>query len=209
MINPSTDINYDIPLLRLVLATRNLHKASELKLLLNDAPVQLTDLSAFPDAPLVDESGVSLQENASKKALSAHTHTGLWALGDDTGLYIRALDGMPGLLSARFAGEHATSEENRALVLDFLANKSDRTAKFVTVLALASPQGQTCFEGSLHGHIATSSMSREGFGYESIFVPDGFDISLAQMSREEKNRISHRAQSASKCKRHLHRLHTQ
>ena len=194
---------------QLVLATRNLHKASELKLLLANAPVKVSDLSVFPDTPLVDESGASLKENASQKAINAHTHTGLWALGDDTGLYIHALGGQPGLLSARFAGEHATSAENRTLILELLTNKLDRAAKFVTVLALASPQGLTCFEGSLHGHIATSAMSTKGFGYESIFVPDGFDISLAQMPRAEKNKISHRAHSASKLIRHLRRLHTE
>lgn len=183
---------------QLVLATRNTHKAAELKLLLVSASVEILDLSAFPDAPHVDETAPTLKGNAALKALSAQRHTGLWALGDDTGLYIDALDGRPGVHSARFAGEQAGAKANRAMVLELLANKSDRTARFSTVLALAHSEGLHYFEGHLNGCIAQSALSTQGFGYESIFIPEGFNISLAQLSREEKNRISHRAQSATR-----------
>ncbi len=183
---------------QLVLATRNTHKAAELKLLLASASVEILDLSAFPDAPQVDETAPTLKGNAALKALSAQRHTGLWTLGDDTGLYIDALDGRPGIHSARFAGEQADAKANRAMVLELLANKSDRTARFITVLALAHPEGVHYFEGHLNGCIAGSALSTRGFGYESIFIPEGFRVSLAQLSREEKNRISHRAQSATR-----------
>ncbi|MCY4673731.1 MAG: RdgB/HAM1 family non-canonical purine NTP pyrophosphatase [Bacteroidetes bacterium] len=183
---------------KLVLATRNTHKAAELKLLLASASADVIDLSAFPDAPSVDETASSLEKNAALKALSAHEHTGLWALGDDTGLCIDALNGQPGVRSARFAGMNTDDTTNRALVLRMLANETNRSAQFITILALAYPDGLEYFEGCLHGHIATSTMSTRGFGYESIFVPEGFNISLAQLSREEKNRISHRGLSAAK-----------
>ena len=183
---------------KLVLATRNPHKAAELKLLLASASADVIDLSAFADAPSVDETASSLEKNAALKALSAHEHTGLWALGDDTGLLIDALNGQPGVRSARFAGMKTDDTANRALVLQMLANETNRSAQFITILALAYPDGLKYFEGCLHGHIATSAMSTRGFGYESIFVPEGFNISLAQLSREEKNRISHRGRSAAK-----------
>ena len=183
---------------QLVLATRNPHKAAELKLLLAAAPFEILDLSAFPDTPPVDETAPTLKGNAALKALSAQKHTGFWALGDDTGLYINALDGRPGVHSARFAGKRADAKANRTLVLELLANKSDRTARFITILALAHSEGVHYFEGHLNGCIAWSALSTRGFGYESIFIPDGFDVSLAQLSREEKNRISHRAQGATR-----------
>ncbi len=181
---------------KLVLATRNIYKAAELKLFLGSVSVDIFDISAFPDAPFVDETASTLKGNAALKALSAQRHTGLWALGDDTGLYIDALDGRPGVHSARFAGEQADAEANRTLVLELLADKSDRTARFCTVLALAHPEGVHYFEGYLNGCIARSVLLPQGFGYESIFIPDGSNVSLAQLSRAEKNRISHRAQSA-------------
>ncbi len=184
--------------MRLVLATQNSHKAAELKLLLAAAPVEVIDLSAFPDAPAVHETADSLKGNATLKARNARQHTGLWALGDDTGLYIHALDGKPGVRSARFAGENADAKSNRALVLELLSDKSDRTARFTTVLALAHPDGLHYFEGHLDGHISHAPMSTSGFGYESIFIPDGFRVSLAQLSRDEKNRISHRGRGAAK-----------
>lgn len=195
--------------LKLVLATRNTHKAAELKLLLASASADVMDLSAFPDAPLVDESASSLEENAALKALSAHEHTGLWALGDDTGLCIDAIDGLPGVRSARFAGTNTDDKTNRALVLRMLAFATNRSAQFITILALAYSGGLKGFRGCLHGHIAKSEMSTQGFGYESIFVPEGYNISLAQLSREEKNRISHRGLSAKKLLDFLNEIQAQ
>ena len=108
-----------------------------------------------------------------------------------------ALGGDPGVRSARFAGQLTDAEANRNLILQLLKDTSDRTARFVTILALARPQGLNYFQGQLNGHIAMSSMSTQGFGYESIFIPDGFNVSLAQITREMKNKISHRSQAAS------------
>jgi len=194
---------------KLVLATRNTHKAAELKLLLASASTDVMDLSAFPGAPSVNESASSLEENAALKALSAHEYTGLWALGDDTGLCIDALDGQPGVRSARFAGTNKDEIANRTLVLQMLANEANRSAQFMTILALAYSGGLKYFRGCLHGRIATSEMSTKGFGYESIFVPEGSNISLAQLSREEKNEISHRGRSAAKLLDFLSEIQTQ
>lgn len=195
--------------LKLVLATRNTHKAAELKLLLASASADVMDLSAFPDAPLVNESASSLEENAALKALSAYEYTGHWALGDDTGLCIDALNGQPGVRSARFADTNKNDKANRTLVLQMLANETNRSAQFITILALAYSGGLKYFRGCLHGHIATSEMSKHGFGYESIFVPEGNNISLAQLSREEKNQISHRGRSAAKLSDFLNEIQTQ
>ena len=194
---------------KLVLATRNTHKAAELELLLASASVDVEDLSAFPDAPAVNESASSLEENAALKAISAYDYTGLWALGDDTGLCINALNGQPGVRSARFAGTNTDDLANRNLVLRMLANETNRSAQFITILALAYSGGLKYFRGRLHGHIATSEMSAKGFGYESIFVPEGSKISLAQLSREEKNEISHRGRSAAKLLDFLNEIQTQ
>ena len=195
--------------LKLVLATRNTHKAAELKLLLASASADVVDLSAFPGAPSVDETASSLEENAALKALSAYEYTGLWALGDDTGLCIDALNGQPGVRSARFAGTNKGDLANRTLVLQMLANETNRSAQFITILALAYSGGLKYFQGRLHGHIATSEMSMKGFGYESIFVPEGSTISLAQLTREEKNQISHRGRSAAKLLEFLNEIRTQ
>ena len=148
------------------------------------------------DSKKVDQILGHKVQNLKKRAFSDRQYTGLWAVGDDTGLYGHALDGKPGVHSARFAGKNADSHENRSLVLDLLANKSDRTAKFVTILALAHDGQINYFEGRLNGHISMVPLSTQGFGYESIFIPDGFNISLAQLSKEDKNKISHRAESA-------------
>ncbi len=184
------------PFPKLVLATRNPHKALELKQLLDHDHINIVDLTEFPDAPHVDETASSLVGNAKLKALSAQKHTNLWALGDDTGLFVEALDGAPGVRSARFAGDGADAEANRHLLLQHLADHSNRSAKFITILALALPDEMHCFEGCLNGHIAKSVMSTEGFGYESIFIPEGFDVSLSQLSKSLKNQFSHRAKSA-------------
>ena len=194
---------------KLVLATRNTHKAAELKLLLASASADVMDLSAFPNAPSVDETASSLEENAALKALSAYDYTGLWALGDDTGLCIDALNGQPGVHSARFAGTNKDDLDNRTLVLQMLANETNRSAQFITILALAYSGGLKHFRGSLSGHIAISEMSANGFGYESIFVPEGSKVSLAQLSREEKNEISHRGRSAAKLLDFLNEIQTQ
>lgn len=190
----------------LLLATRNSHKADEFRLLLASDSLKILDLSAFPNAPMVDETASSLKGNATLKALSAQAHTGLWSLSDDTGLFIDALHGQPGVHSARFAGKSADSKANRSLVLDLMANTSNREAKFMTILALALSDEIHYFEGHLMGRIARSPMSTQGFGYESIFIPDGFNISLAELSKQDKNQISHRGKSAVLLKQFIDQL---
>ena len=187
----------------IVLASRNVHKVEELKLLLATASFDFVDLSDFPDAPSVVEDETTLMGNAALKALSAQQHTGFSAIGDDTGLFIDALHGEPGVHSARFAGDYATGADHCQLVLELLNHESYRAAKFVTVLALAHSDGISYFQGHLNGKISMSVMSSQGFGYEPIFIPEGLNVSMAQLSRQQKNTISHRAESAKSLLRFL------
>jgi XTP/dITP diphosphohydrolase len=189
-----------------VLATRNPHKAQELKALLADEKFGVRTLAEFPDAPDVVEDGATCEANALKKARAAACYTGLPAIADDTGLEVEALGGRPGAYAARYAGEGATYEDNcRKLLRELEGVPPDRRrARFVTVAALALPTGQSAaVEGSLDGLIADREQGSQGFGYDPIFfVPDA-GKTLAQMSAAEKNRISHRARAFGKAKQLL------
>lgn len=185
--------------LGLVVATTNRGKLEELKLLLAGLPVEvraLGELVARP--PAVVEDGATFAENAIKKARAAAGMTGMLALADDSGLEVEALDGRPGVRSARFAGEDATDAENCAALLAALADSGKPApfrARFRCVLALVdarSPRSETV-EGSCPGTIARAPRGTGGFGYDPIFVADGMDKTMAELSRAEKNRVSHRA----------------
>ena len=176
---------------RVVLATKNPDKIPEIKAVLT---VVLPRLEVIGDAsfPDVAEVGASLDENALLKARSAAAATGIPAIGDDTGLEVDALDGAPGVRTARFAGENATYEENRAALLSALQGVTDRAARFRTAVALATPEGfEVVVSGALEGSITESERGTGGFGYDPVFEVDG--TTLAEMGEEAKNRISHRA----------------
>jgi XTP/dITP diphosphohydrolase len=181
-----------------VLATRNPHKIVEIREALDVPGVEFRGLDAFPDAPEVVEDGDTFEENAAKKARAAAAATGFPSLADDSGLVVDALNGDPGVRSARFAGPAADDAANRDLLLERLlgVEVSSRSARFVCVLALATPDGEveTC-EGRCDGVIAEAERGREGFGYDPLFVPDGESRTFAQMSRAEKARLSHRGRA--------------
>jgi XTP/dITP diphosphohydrolase len=184
--------------LRLVLATRNKHKVSEISAILADAgaPVELVGLENFPGAPEVDETGETLEENAVLKARSAADFTGLAAAADDTGLFVDALGGEPGVKAARYSGEGATYESNNKKLLAALADvpPEKRTAKFSCVVALIVPgRPPLTFRGELPGKIIAAPRGTNGSGYDPIFVPDGSGPTFAEMESGEKNRISHRS----------------
>ena len=179
----------------LVLATGNPHKAEELRTLLRSLPLRTRDLTRMQGVPHVEETGKTLRENAALKACTIQEFTGMASLADDTGLEVKALGGAPGVHSARYAGPKADARANRAKLLHALKGVTAREARFVTVLALALGSKLYFFEGQCTGRIALNEMTLDGFGYESVFVPDGFDISFAQLSTEEKNAISHRGQA--------------
>ena len=181
-----------------VLATRNRHKVEELATLLGDLGIRIRTLADFPHAPEVEEDGATCEANAIKKACEIARATGLTAVADDTGLEVDALDGRPGAYAARYAGEHATYEDNcRKLVqeLEGVPQKR-RTARFITVAAIAIPgEPVQVTQGVLTGYIAEKASGSKGFGYDPLFYVPELKATLAEISAEQKNRISHRAKA--------------
>jgi XTP/dITP diphosphohydrolase len=182
---------------RLVLATANRHKIIELTRILaaSAVPVELAGLGEFPGAPEVAETGATFAENALLKAVAIAAFTGLPAVADDSGLCADALNGMPGVLSARWAGRHGDDSANLQLVLDQLSDVPDerRGAHFACTAALVLPSGlHQLSEGTVRGRLVREPRGTYGFGYDPIFVPDGETRTTAEMSPAEKDAISHR-----------------
>ncbi len=179
----------------LLLATRNSHKTREFSQILGSKFV-VSDLSSFRDVPPIEETGRTFEENAVLKAVTiSRTLSGLVA-ADDSGLEVDALGGAPGIFSARYSGKNATDQENICKLLQKLGDTRDRRARFRCVIALARA-GKTlaAFSGELEGTISIKPRGENGFGYDPIFIPAGFDRSLAELGKETKNRISHRARA--------------
>jgi XTP/dITP diphosphohydrolase len=183
----------------LVLATRNRDKGAELAALLRDLGIGIRTLEEFPEAPEVVEDGDTCRANAVKKARVIARHTGLPAVADDTGLMVDALGGRPGVYAARYAGETATYEDNWRKLLHELSGvpAHKRRARFITVAAVARPDTERVdvAEGVLEGLIAEAPAGTRGFGYDPVFLVPELGRTLAQMTAEEKNRISHRARA--------------
>ena len=186
---------------KLVLATRNQGKITEFRRILDAlAPgaIELIGVDQFPDLVDVDETGSSFEENSLLKARYTCQATGLPAIADDSGLCVDALNGDPGIFSARWAGEHGNDQANLEKVLAQLKDVPDekRTAHFMCVASLVLPDGrEQVAEGRFEGHILHASVGENGFGYDPIFQPLGLGISSAQMSAEEKDLVSHRGKS--------------
>ncbi|MBP0128901.1 MAG: XTP/dITP diphosphatase, partial [Nitrospira sp.] len=182
----------------LVLATRNRHKVEELVALLGGLGIRIRTLDEFPHAPEVVEDGITCEANAVKKARAIAEFTGLPAVADDTGLEVDALGGRPGVYAARYAGEGATYEDNCQKLLQELAGvpRERRTARFLTVAAIALPSDEVkVAQGLLDGVIAEEASGTLGFGYDSLFFVPELGKTLAQLSADHKNRISHRAKA--------------
>ncbi len=212
----------------LVLATRNEGKIRELAAILADSTVTLAGLGEFPGAPDVPETGATFEENALIKARAIAAYTGLPAVADDSGLCVDALNGMPGVLSARWAGRHGDDKANLDLVLAQISDVPDhrRGAHFACAAALVVPivpEAPSPQPGGNRGvapwgyteHVVTGRMSgrliREprgngGFGYDPVFVPDGYDVTTAEMPAEEKNAISHRGKAFRALAPLIHRI---
>ena len=185
---------------KLVLATQNNGKIKEFERLLAEfaSDIQVLGLRDFPDMPDIPETGESFIENSLLKARGISKFTNLPALADDSGLCVDALNGDPGIFSARWAGSHGDDKANTAKVLASLVDVPDekRSAHFTCVAALALPDGRTHVEeAKFEGWILREPIGDQGFGYDPIFRPDGYSISSAQMSAEEKDAISHRGKS--------------
>jgi XTP/dITP diphosphohydrolase len=187
--------------MKFVLATRNSHKATELKRILEelDLDCELFTVADFPGAPEVEETETTFEGNALLKARALVKFTGLAAIADDSGLCVDALDGNPGVLSARWSGASENVDQaNLELVLEQVKDvpAESRGAKFVCAAVAVFPDGQELVAiGEMLGHLLKAPTGENGFGYDPIFVPQGFEISTAQMSAAEKDAISHRGKA--------------
>ena len=186
----------------LLVATGNAGKVRELSQLLADAPLRLRLLTDFPDIPEAIETGKTFAENATIKAIHYSTLSRLLTLSDDSGLAVDALGGAPGVYSARYAGTQATYDDRMARLLGEIESNVDdeRRARFVCVIALAEPEtgALETFEGRCEGRIAHAPRGTGGFGYDPIFIPDGFEQTFGELPDEIKQNISHRARALAK-----------
>ena len=182
---------------KLVLATHNSHKKTEMNTLLAPLGISIVGLDDFPQIGDIEETGTTLLENSLIKARSVHRITGLPSLADDTGLEVDALDGAPGVYSARFAGENPTYGDNINKLLSKLDGVSSekRTARFRTVIAFVDGKTELFTEGIIEGLITVEPRGYDGFGYDPIFLPETESKTFAEMSQERKNQISHRGRA--------------
>ena len=191
---------------KLVFASNNAHKLSEIRAILGDRIeiISLSDLQCHAEIP---ETADTLEGNALIKARYVWEHYGLYCFADDTGLEVEALGGAPGVYSARFAGEHASFEDNVCLLLERLSGvAAPRRARFRTVIALIDEYGTHFFEGSVDGEITLERSGDHGFGYDPIFRPEGREETFAQLTEQEKNSMSHRGRAVQKLVRYLQAL---
>lgn len=183
--------------MKLVFATNNRHKLQEVRDILGDRVevLSLNDINCNDDIP---ETGSTLEENALIKARWINEKYGYNCFADDTGLEVEALDGAPGVYSARYAGEDCNPQANMHKLLENLTNKNNRNAQFRTVIALIIDNKEILFDGVVKGVISESKMGEAGFGYDPIFIPEGYKMSFAQMDSTVKNSISHRYRATEK-----------
>ena len=180
--------------MKLIIASNNKHKIYEIKKILGE---KFLDILSMRDAGIDHETvedGTTFMENALKKAREIAEISGYPALADDSGITAHALGDRPGIYSARFSGEHGNDAENNALLLKLLADKKDKGAHYTCAMALVYPDGREVLaEGYMYGKIIDAPRGYGGFGYDPVFMPDGKDCTVAELSDEEKNAISHRA----------------
>lgn len=192
---------------KLLVATKNTGKIRELNELLNDLPLNLLSLSEFPSIGEVEETGATFAENAVLKARNYALWTSLQTVADDSGLEVEALNGKPGVFSARYAGENATDKEKIAKLLRELnaARDTERRARFVCVMAISNEKGEIKFltEGVCGGKISLTPSGTNGFGYDPIFIPDGYKQTFGELPHRIKQEISHRGRAARKIIRYL------
>ena len=187
---------------QIILATRNLHKIEELQAMLSGSGITVKSLEDFPYLQEVEEDQPTLEENALKKARTVFQSTGIPALADDSGLEVLYLNKQPGAYSSRFAGEGCSYDDNNRKLLGALKGVPPRRrqAQFRTVLAFVGPGYEKCVEGIVEGIILESPRGKNGFGYDPIFVPNGFTQTYAEMSAEMKNSLSHRSKAFAQIK---------
>lgn len=182
---------------RVVLATRNLDKVAEIREILKGEPLELLSLADFPGTERIEENGETFMANARKKAQACFRVTGMVSLADDSGLEVDVLGGAPGILSSRFAGEGATYRDNNEKLLHFMKDipKEKRSARFRCVVVLVDGSEDKWAEGTCEGMILSECRGDKGFGYDPLFYVPEAKKTFAEMSRDEKNRISHRGKA--------------
>jgi XTP/dITP diphosphohydrolase len=193
--------------MEIVLATRNKKKIEEIRRIIADLPISILSLDNFPDCPETVEDRDTFEGNATKKAVEVCQCTGKPALADDSGLEVDALGGAPGVYSARYAGEEGNSVKNCNKLLSTMQSVPDekRGAQFVCCIALAFPNGPVkTFFGYVEGRIALEPKGERGFGYDPVFIPKGHKSTFAEMTGDEKNRLSHRGKALEKLAASLH-----
>lgn len=193
---------------RIILSTGNVNKVREIKQILSGKGFEVISKDELGYSNIdVEETEDELAGNAIKKAKAIWEHTGETVMADDTGLFVDALGGEPGVYSARYAGVDSNDAQNRKKLLEKLEHKSDRTARFITSIALVFQDGSVeVIEGECEGRIAEREIGERGFGYDSIFIPEGYDTTFAELSAEVKNSISHRAKALMQLKERLERV---
>lgn len=189
---------------KLVFATNNRHKLEEVSAKL-DGAIELVTLHDIGCDEDIEETGATFYENASIKSRYVYRNYKLDCFGDDSGLEVEALNGEPGVYSARYAGEHGNHDANIHKVLEKLGETQNRRARFISVISLMWKGSEHFFEGTVEGTIRHERTGTGGFGYDPIFQPDGFDITFAEMTLEEKNMLSHRARAVEKLVAFLNR----
>jgi XTP/dITP diphosphohydrolase len=179
--------------MQLLIATRNAHKMEEIRAILTLPGIDILAADAVPGLPDVVEDGDTFEANATKKAVELAAASGMITMADDSGLEVDVLDKAPGVYSARYAGEPSDDAANMRKLLSALEGVTDRTARFRCAIALATPDGVSrTVEGRCEGRIALAPRGEHGFGYDPLFVPDGFDQTFAELDAAAKHRISHR-----------------
>ena len=192
--------------MKLFIATSNMNKVKEMKEILSDLDVEVLSKEDVGELPEVEEDRGTFAGNALKKAKVIQQEVNMPTIADDSGLSVEALDGKPGVYSARFAGENATDQENNRKLLGLLSGLEDdrRRAHFVCVMAFIDEDGnEEIVEGKCHGEIGFEPQGENGFGYDPLFIPDGYQSTFAQLNSEVKNNISHRAKALDKMKQVL------
>ena len=184
--------------MKICFASNNPKKLEEISQKLRGSSIEIIPLSETGITEEIPETGDTFVDNAFQKARYVYERTGQYCFADDSGLEAHALGGAPGVYSAHYAGGQRDAHDNMDKLLDALKDKTDRSASFKTVIALIHPTGEYFFEGEIRGHIIHQKRGEKGFGYDPIFVPEGYDITFAEMAPDVKNTISHRALAVDK-----------
>jgi len=182
----------------LVFASNNAHKLEEVKAILSQEGIEIKSMADIGFHEEIEETGLTFHENAELKVNAICSEKGIDCFADDSGLEVEILDGQPGVFSARYSGQHGNYKANNEKILAELTNKTNRKACFKTVIALRLNGEIHFFEGRVDGVITEQSRGKEGFGYDPLFVPDGYDRTFAEMTSDEKNKISHRKRALEK-----------